>query len=129
MPKGDAQDVGNRVFIKSIHLLEQRLKIKISNAILIIESDYGDHEFKLKNNLPANVMLLNRTMANELTRLATKGQVSGGIVLCSLCGGTGETLVTGILQTCSKCKGGGKMVAMLDKTEKQDGHSKEISND
>lgn len=124
MPKGDADDIGNRVFKKAVSLLEQRLKIKIYNAVLIIDSDYGDHSFKLKNNLPGNVMLLNRTMANELQRLATKGQVSGGIVTCDLCQGTGETLLSGILQTCSKCKGGGKMILMLNKTEENNGHDK-----
>ena len=110
------QNTAQLVFNKCVRLLEQRLKIKVKTAVLSIDTDFGTFQYTLNDNLVENLLLLEKMFHQDLIRLATKGQVSGGIIVCPDCLGSGEGIREGALITCGRCNGGGEVIPMLDKT-------------
>lgn len=122
------KNVGQELFGKCIALLQQRLNIKIKTAVLLIESDFGVHSYKLNDKLVDNLILQEKVFHQDMIRLATKGQVSGGLVTCPDCLGAGEGIRDGILRDCARCKGGGQVVLMLDKTEINNGYESTDNN-
>lgn len=111
------KNIGQELFGKCITLLQQRLNIKINHAVLLIDSDFGVHSFRLNDKLVENLILQEKVFHQDMIQLATKGQVSGGIVTCPDCLGAGEGIRNGILTNCARCRGGGQVVLMLNKTE------------
>lgn len=109
---------GQRLFEKCITLLEQRLKVKIKNAVLIVDTDYGEAAFELhEKKQPETVMLVSGFFHEKLIKLISRSRVGSSIITCDICLGAGEVYADCLLRTCSKCKGGGKVVQILNREQ------------
>jgi len=104
------KDVAGQLFRKCISLLEQRLHIKITSAVLLINSDYGEYEFHLKDNDYENLTLMSKFFHKRLIEVVGRKQFIAGLVICDVCLGAGETVKEdGFISDCTKCKGGGEV--------------------
>lgn len=99
----------NRVFLKSIGLLESRLGLKVKNAVMILDTDFGNVELIFKDD-PMILTLVERFLHQRMMRVILNNNQNGLVVTCSKCMGGGEVEEGGMLITCSKCKGGGEVV-------------------
>src|SRR5688572_8332768 len=102
------KEKAERIFYKAISLMEDRLRLKIKNAVFILDTDYGEFEFVLKDK-PELLILMQKFYNKRLTSLIMHKRGSQ-LITCDLCLGTGETTSGGMLIDCSKCKGGGEMM-------------------
>lgn len=107
------QNQGQRVFHKSIGLLEERLGFKVKKAILLIETDFGDFQYMLRNDISTFQMILTyfQKKLNEVAFL----RFGSSLVRCDRClDGTGLVwLPSGQSETCPKCNGGGEMMVTI----------------
>lgn len=112
---------GNRIFHKSLTLLENRWGLKINKAILIMETDFHDNlVLHLKNDIPTFQLVLGY-MTEQLNELCTvpRGQM---LVTCTKCNGTGEIVSAELNRLCcSKCQGGGLMLVIQAMENQNDG--------
>lgn len=104
-----------RLFQKCISLMEQRLNLRIKNAVLVFDSDYGQGFVELNDKPEENLMITSRYHHGKLMETLSRNRAGGGIITCDRCLGGGELIEGGLLITCKKCKGGGQVVQILNK--------------
>lgn len=104
------KDVAGRLFRKSISLLEERLHVKIRNAVLIIDTEeYGEHTFQLKENEGEVLILMSRSFHRKMIDTLSRTRYIAGMDTCSRCLGTGRASMDDY-ESCPICKGGGQVV-------------------
>lgn len=104
------KEQGLRIFHKCVNLFEERFRLKVKNAVLIIETDNGEVEYVYRDG-PTTLLLLNK-VANKRLRKLVLTPIGSRIIQCDNCFGTGETTDGHSLFDCKKCNGGGEMVLM-----------------
>lgn len=109
----------HRVFEKSVRLIESRAKVKVTNAVLLLETNFGPFTLELNPDIktPNNLVLANRYIAERTTDLFVRRYATGQMVTCRQCSGVGELFAGEALITCSRCNGGGVMVVTVNKDE------------
>lgn len=106
---------GQRLFNKCIALMEHRLNIRIKNAVLVFDSDYGEGFVELNEKPEENLLITSRYFHGKLIKTLSRNRAGSGIIPCDRCMGAGELIEGGLLSTCQKCKGGGQVVQILNK--------------
>jgi hypothetical protein len=105
-------DIAGRLFRKTISLMEQRLHLKVNNAILIIETNKGEHMLCLKDDEYQNLIMMSRQFHKKLINAVGRTRYIAGIATCSRCLGTGLDTPNSYIP-CKTCNGGGQ-VALVD---------------
>lgn len=105
------------LFEKCLNLIQQRTRLRIRNAILLIDTESGDYQVVLKDK-PEILLLINKFYTRQLVGLIMK-RYGSQLVPCDKCV-EGEYYIGDILVVCSKCKGGGQMVVSFEVNDIQE---------
>lgn len=112
------KEVGQRIFGKCLALLQERLGLKIHNAILIVQTNEGTFKYDKHDSPVENILLMQRYFNVELLRLSTDKAKENPSIQCQKCFGIGQLLIQKSITNCPTCHGLGVMTPREENNDK-----------